>query len=88
MNKNNPVSDGYIKEESFTVFLHGKLIVFLHGELIVDISNVIAAEQFSYILKSFHVILKSDSHVPEHFCQIKIFPSHVRKSTIICLFGV
>ena len=32
--------------------------------------------------------LKSDSHVPENFCQIKIFPSHVRKNTIICLFGV
>ena len=32
--------------------------------------------------------LKSDSHVPENICQIKIFPSHVSKNTIICLFGV
>ena len=32
--------------------------------------------------------LKSDSHVPENFCQIKIFPSHVRNNTMICLFGV
>ena len=32
--------------------------------------------------------LKSDSHVSENFCQIKIFPSHVRKNTIICLSGV
>ena len=31
---------------------------------------------------------KSDSHVPKNFYQIKTFPSHVRKSTIICLFGV
>ena len=29
--------------------------------------------------------LKSDSHVPEYFCQIKIFPSLVQKNTIICL---
>ena len=29
--------------------------------------------------------LKSDSHVPGNFCQIKIFPSHLRKNTIICL---
>ena len=32
--------------------------------------------------------LQSDSHVPENFGQIKIFLSHVRKNTIICLFGV
>ena len=32
--------------------------------------------------------LKLDSHVPENFCQIKIFPSHFRKNTMICLFGV
>ena len=31
--------------------------------------------------------LKSDSHVPKNFSQIKIFPSYVRKNTIICLFG-
>ena len=30
----------------------------------------------------------SDSQVYENFCQIKIFPSLVRKNTIICLFGV
>ena len=30
---------------------------------------------------------KLDSHVPENFCQIKIFPSLVKKK-IICLFGV
>ena len=34
------------------------------------------------------VTLKLDSHVPENFSQIKIFPSHVRKNTIICLFVV
>ena len=32
--------------------------------------------------------LKSDSHVSEKFCQIKVFPSLVQKNTIICLFGV
>ena len=32
--------------------------------------------------------LKSDSHVQEKFCQIKISPTHVRKNTMICLFGV
>ena len=51
MNKNSPVSDGYIKEKSFTVFLHGKL------RDSVDISKFIAAEQFSNILKLFHVTL-------------------------------
>ena len=30
--------------------------------------------------------LKSDSHVPENFCQITIIPSGVQKNTIICLF--
>ena len=30
--------------------------------------------------------LKSDSHVPENFCQIKIIPSGVQKNTIVwCL---
>ena len=29
--------------------------------------------------------LKSDSHVPENFCQFKIFLSFVLKSTIVCL---
>ena len=32
--------------------------------------------------------LKPDSHVLENFCQIKIFPSLVRKNVIICLFRV
>ena len=32
--------------------------------------------------------LKSDSHVPENFCQIKVIPSDVQKNTINCLFGV
>ena len=41
INNNNAVSDGYVKEESFLVFLHGKL------RDSVDISKVIAAEQFS-----------------------------------------
>ena len=45
MNNNNPVSDGYIKEESFKVFLHGKLYDS------VDISDVVAAEQFIYIME-------------------------------------
>ena len=44
-----PVSDGYIKEESFMVFIHDKL------RDSVDISKVVAAEQFSYILKLFRV---------------------------------
>ena len=34
------------------------------------------------------ISLKSNSHVSENFCQIKIFYSLVRKNTIICLFGV
>ena len=29
--------------------------------------------------------LKSDSHVPEIFCQIKVFPSLVQKNTVVCL---
>ena len=41
MDSNDLVSDGYIKEESRVVFLHGKL------RDSVDISKVIAAEQFS-----------------------------------------
>ena len=32
--------------------------------------------------------LKSDSHVENFFCQIKIFPSLIQKNTIICLHGV
>ena len=32
------------------------------------------------------LLLKSDSHVPENFCQI--FHSHVLRNTIINLFGV
>ena len=36
----------------------------------------------------FYNELKSDPHVPENFCQIKIFPSHVRKNAMICLLGV
>ena len=51
MNNNNPVSGGYIKEESFMVFFYGKL------RDSVDMTKVIAAEQFSYILKLFHVTL-------------------------------
>ena len=46
-----PVSNGYIKEESFMVFIHGKL------RDSIDISKVVAAERFSYILKIFHVTL-------------------------------
>ena len=34
------------------------------------------------------LVLKSDTHVPENCCQIKIFPSLVQKNTIIFLFGV
>ena len=34
------------------------------------------------------LLLKSDSHLPENFCQIKIFHSHVRRNTTINLFGV
>ena len=34
------------------------------------------------------ITLKLDSHVPENFWKIKIFPSHVRKNAIIYLFGV
>ena len=32
--------------------------------------------------------LKSDSHVPENFCEIKIFPSLLWKKNFIYLFGV
>ena len=32
--------------------------------------------------------LKSDSHVSETFVKFQIFPSLVRKNTIICLLGV
>ena len=35
-----------------------------------------------------HFTLKSDSHLPEKFCLIKIIPSLVQKNTIICLLGV
>ena len=31
---------------------------------------------------------KSNFYFPENFFQIKILPSHFRKDTIICLFGV
>ena len=33
-------------------------------------------------------ILKSESHVPGNFCQVKMFPSLVWKNTLICLLGV
>ena len=32
--------------------------------------------------------LKSDSHVSENFCQIKIFLSLIRNNIIMSLFGV
>lgn len=34
------------------------------------------------------VSLQSDFHVAEHFCQVKLFHSHLRKDTKICLVGV
>ena len=38
------------------------------------------------IKNAFYFILKSDSHVPEHFGLIKIFPSLVKKNTsFVCL---
>ena len=40
------------------------------------------------VLEHQELNLKSDSQVPENFSQIKIFTSHVRKNTIIRLFGV
>ena len=36
----------------------------------------------------WEISLNLDSHVPDNFCQIKIFPGLVWKYTIICLFGV
>ena len=41
-----------------------------------------------FVLVLLLLLLKSDSHIPENFCQIKIFPSHVWKNATICLFGV
>ena len=55
MNKNNPVSYSYIKEESFMAFFHGKL---RHS---VKISMVITAEQFTYIFKLIWVKLGQQS---------------------------
>ena len=37
---------------------------------------------------TLEIEFKWDPHVSENFCQTKIFPSLVRKNTIICLFGV
>ena len=39
----------------------------------------------TYFSRKEQISLKSGSHVPENFCQIKIFPSHVWKNTIIYL---
>ena len=39
------------------------------------------------LVKSNKDSSKSDSHVSENFCQVKIFPSLVRNNTIICLLG-
>ena len=81
MNKNNPVSDGYIKEELFMVFLHGKL------RDSVDISKVIAAEQFSYILKLFHVTSQwaRDIVATSVFCWICIHRCMISFSNIIMM---
>ena len=43
--------------------------------------------EFVALRPKIYSYLKSDSHVPENFCQIKIFPSHFRKNTMICLSG-
>ena len=51
MNKNNSASESYVKDESFMIFLHGKL------RDPVNILKVIAVGQFSYILNLFHVTL-------------------------------
>ena len=40
------------------------------------------------LVTNFSQALESDSHVPENFRQIKIFPIPVWKNTIICLFDV
>ena len=57
---------------------------------ISDLCNLsISSEKFPDICKIAQLNpLKSDSHVSENFCQIKIFLGLVRKNTIICLFGV
>ena len=47
------------------------------------------ALEWEHFLTVYRLItLKSDSHVSENFCQMKVFPSLVWKNTIICLFGV
>ena len=58
-------------------------------ELSGDVENIQGVTPSS--IKAFQFateILKSDSHVYEHFGQIKIFLSLVQKNIIICLFGV
>ena len=57
----------------------------------VDIQKAFGFFNYGFdktFIKWIKTLLKSDSHVPENFCQIKIFPSHVRKNTITYLFGV
>ena len=41
-----------------------------------------------FISRCYLVCLKSDSHVPENFCQIKVIPSGVQKKWHHLLFGV
>ena len=60
------------------------------GSFTIHQRNVqsLAIEIYKYLHDLSPAILKSDSHVPENFCQIRIFPSLVRKNTIICLFDI
>ena len=37
---------------------------------------------------SSHTYATYNELLPENYCQIKVFPSLVRKNTSICLFGV
>ena len=58
----------------------------------IKIYKKCTAEPYSFLVNDTALpsddTLKSDSHLPENFWQIKNFPSHIRKNTITCLFGV
>ena len=76
---------GYVLCYSETESSHGGTGFFVSNKLLFKQRSDLV---INWKLENWNLLLlKSDSHVPENFCQSKIFPSHVRKNIMICLFG-
>ena len=64
-------------------------VEFSSVQLFADDTNLLLIKSsLKKVNKHTNRDLKSDSHIPENICHIKIVPRFVRKNTIICLFGV